>query len=219
MASSESRKRKLEEYEMQLFGFHSRAVYATMKNIVFDRIHGITNNMCDTIEKTYKLNSENVKILKLNQKKLQKAYCKGATSHLKSIENVVNKYIAVPSNVLLEEDKHQRIQYSTVEFENMKQSLEALQQRAKSATIFNSVLKEELEILEQLPISEDSVNEKCKTIESGLKCTDLDNKMVQLVENYEKLHNSIFGAITVTEKVKYNAIDNLKCKDLDINDL
>lgn len=31
MASLESRKRKMEEYEMQLFNFHSRAVYATSK--------------------------------------------------------------------------------------------------------------------------------------------------------------------------------------------
>lgn len=31
MASSELRKRKMEEYEMQLFSFHSRAVYATCK--------------------------------------------------------------------------------------------------------------------------------------------------------------------------------------------
>lgn len=31
-ASAELRKRKREEYEMQLFGFHSRAVYATRKS-------------------------------------------------------------------------------------------------------------------------------------------------------------------------------------------
>lgn len=33
--SAESQKRKREEYEMQLFGFHSRAVYATRKSPPF----------------------------------------------------------------------------------------------------------------------------------------------------------------------------------------
>ncbi|XP_053974433.1 uncharacterized protein LOC128887895 [Hylaeus anthracinus] len=219
MASTESRKRKLEEYEMQLFGFHSRAVYATMKNIISNRIHKTTNKMCDTIRKTCKLNSESLEILELNEKQLERTYCKRAKSCLKSIENAVNKYIAVPSNVLLEEDKHQRIQYSKTEFENMKQSLEDLQQRAKRVTTFNAILKEELQILEEFPISEDSINKRHKTIENGLKCSDVNKKMYQVVEDYKVLSTSLFGAISITDKLKYNAIDNLKCKDIDLNNL
>ncbi|XP_031832810.1 uncharacterized protein LOC116427053 isoform X1 [Nomia melanderi] len=162
MASTESRKRKLEEYEMQLFGFHSRAVYATMQTVISNRICCTAAKLCETIEKTYKLDSENTKILKKNQRQLEKAYCKGALLHLKSIENIINKYIAVPSNILMDEDKYQRTQYTDAEFNNVKQRLENLQQRAKRATILNAVLKEELEILEKFPISEDSVNEICR---------------------------------------------------------
>lgn len=42
--------------------------------------------MCQTIEKTYKLNSENLTVLKANQKNLETAYFKGAMPHLENIE-------------------------------------------------------------------------------------------------------------------------------------
>lgn len=47
----------------------------------------------------------------------------------------MNNYIAVPYNVLLEEDRCQRTQYSDVEFENLKRRLDDLQQRAKRVCI------------------------------------------------------------------------------------
>lgn len=190
-----------------------------MRNIISDRIQCTIMKMCHAIEKKNKLNSENLKVLKSNQRQLEKAYCKGAILYLKSIENIINKYIAVPSNVLLEEDKLQRTQYSEIEFENMKQNLKNLQQRAKRATIFNTALKEELQILDQFPISQDSINEMYKTVEIGLQCSDMNNKMCQLVENYKQLSTSLFDPVSVTEKLKYNTIDNLKCKDLDLNNL
>ncbi|XP_076236406.1 uncharacterized protein LOC143180518 [Calliopsis andreniformis] len=219
MASSESRKRKLEEYEMQLFSFHSRAVYATMKNIISERVYSTIEKLCETIEKTYKLNSEKVKVLKANQKRLERAYCQGALPHLSTIETAINKYIAVPSNVLLDEDKYQRIQYSDVEFATMKDRLEELQQRAKRATILNAALKEELQTLEKLPISQDSLNEMNTVIESGLKCSNIDDKMYQLVKDYKEFSTNVFGTTSNTDKTKYNTVDNLMCKDIDLASL
>lgn len=50
--------------------------------------------MCETIEKAYKLNSEDLAVLKTNQKQLEKAYCKGAIPYLTNI-----KVITLVSNV------------------------------------------------------------------------------------------------------------------------
>ena len=209
----------MEEYEMQLFNFHSRAVYATIKNIISESIHCTIQKLCDTIGKTYKVNSENAEVLKENRNMLEKAFYKEAVPHLKTIENIVNNYIAVPSNVLLEEDRCQRTQYSDVEFENLKRRLEDLQQRAKRATILNAALKEELQILDKLPVSEESVNEMYNIVEKGLKCPDINDKMCRLVEDYKQFSTSMFGAAPITEKLKYSTVDNLKCKDFDLNDL
>ncbi|XP_076640688.1 uncharacterized protein LOC143352243 [Halictus rubicundus] len=219
MASTESRKRKREEYEMQLFGFHSRAVFATMQDIIAKRICSTTAKLCKSIEETYKLDNENIKILKKNKKQLERAYCKEALLHLKNIENIANKFVAVPSNVLLEEDKCQRRQYTDTEFKNIKDELEDLQQRAKRATILNATLKEELEILENYPISEDSVNEMQKTVEAGLQCVDISNQVYKLMDDYKQFSTSLYGVITIAEKSKYNTIDNLKCKEIDLNSL
>ncbi|XP_033302067.1 protein MIS12 homolog isoform X1 [Bombus vosnesenskii] len=218
MASSELRKRKMEEYEMQLFSFHSRAVYATLKSIVSERILSTIEKMCQTIEKTYKLNSENLTVLKTNQKNLETTYFKGAMPHLKNIENIVNKYVAVPSNVLLEEDKYQRIQYNDTEFENINQRLEDLQQRAKNATILNTVLKEELQTLDQFPISEESVNKMCNVVEN-LTCSDVNENIYQLLEDYKQFSTSLFDTTQITTKIKYNTVDNLKCKEFDLSTL
>ncbi|KZC07625.1 PREDICTED: protein MIS12 homolog [Dufourea novaeangliae] len=219
MASTELRKRKREEYEMQLFGFHSRAVYATMQTLISERICGTAAKLCNTIKEKYKLDSGNVTMLKSNQRQLEKAYCKAALSHLRIIQNIVNKYIAVPSNVLLEEDKYQRTQYTDTEFQNIKQRLEDLQQRAKRATILNASLKEELQILEEFPVTEDRVNILHKSIENGLKCTDINKQMYKLVEDYKQFSTNLFGAITISEKLKYNTVNNLKCKEIDLNSL
>ncbi|XP_076760038.1 uncharacterized protein LOC143428791 isoform X2 [Xylocopa sonorina] len=204
---------------MQLFSFHSRAVYNTLENIVGERIHSTIKKLCETIEKTCKLNSDNVAILKTNQKQLEKAYCKGARPHLESIKNVVDKYITVPNNVLLEEDKYQRTQYSDTEFESIKQKLEDLQQRAKKATILNYVLQEELEVLEQYPTIQENVDKMCNTIKNGLTCSDINEKIYQLVDDYKSFSTSIFDTTERTEKMKYNTVDNPKCIDIDLSTL
>lgn len=57
-----------------------------MKSIVSERILSTIEKMCQTIEKTYKLNSENLTVLKTNQKNLETTYLKEAMPHLKNIE-------------------------------------------------------------------------------------------------------------------------------------
>lgn len=57
-----------------------------VRNIISDRIQCTIMKMCHAIEKKNKLNSENLKVLKSNQRQLEKAYCKGAILYLKSIE-------------------------------------------------------------------------------------------------------------------------------------
>jgi len=47
----------------------------------------------------------------------------------------VNKFITVPNNVLADEDKLQRVQYTEAEFVNVRKKLEEFQQRAKRVCI------------------------------------------------------------------------------------
>ncbi|XP_078047678.1 uncharacterized protein LOC144475553 [Augochlora pura] len=219
MSSTESRKRKREEYEMQLFGFHSRSVYATIQDLIVKRICNTAEKLCVTIEKKYKLDSDNIELLKKIKKKLQRAYCKGALLHLKSVEDIINKSVAVPNNILLDEDKCQRRQYTDTEFNSIKDKLEHLQQKAKRATILNSALKEELQIVEKYQISENNVNEICKIVETGLTCPDISNEAYQLVDDYKEFYTDLYGAISISEKLKYNTIENLHCEEIDLNNL
>ncbi|XP_076375761.1 uncharacterized protein LOC143258970 [Megalopta genalis] len=219
MSSTESRKRKREEYEMQLFGFHSRSVYATIQDLIVKRICDTAEKLCVTIEKKYKLDSENVELLKKIQKKLKRACCKGALLHLKTVENIINKSVAVPSNILLDEDKCQRRQYTDAEFNSIKDKLEDLQRKAKRASVLNATLKEELQISEKYQISEDSVNEMFKIVETGLTCSDISNEAYQLVDDYKQFSTNLCSAISISEKLKHNMIDNLKCKEIDFNSL
>ncbi|XP_026669580.1 protein MIS12 homolog isoform X2 [Ceratina calcarata] len=186
-----------------------------MENMVGESIQSMIEKLHAAIEKLFKLNSEKREILRSNQKHLTKAFRKGAQPHLKSIENTVNKYIAIPRNVLLEEDKCQRIQYDDTEFESIKQRLENLQQRAKRATILNAILKEELAVLEQLPIPEENVNRMYNTIESDLRSSDINEALFQLVDDYKQFSTVLFGSTQLTEKIKYNTVNNLQCGDFD----
>ncbi|XP_006620803.2 uncharacterized protein LOC102678595 isoform X1 [Apis dorsata] len=193
-------------------------IIGKMKYIVNERIHCTIKKMCETIEKAYKLNSEDLAVLKTNQKHLEKAYCKGAIPHLTNIKTIVKKCIAVPSNVLLEEDKCQRIQYNDTEFKNINQKLEDLQQRAKRATILNSILKEELQFLEEFPVTEENINKMCYVTENIVQNPDVIEKMYQLVEDYNQFSTSL-KTTSITTKMKYNTVDNLKCKEFDVNNL
>lgn len=56
-------------------------------------------------------------------------------------------------------------------------------------------------------------------IEAGLKCSNVNDKMVQLVKDYKQFSSSAYGPTAATEKIKYNTIGNFKCKDFDVNSL
>ncbi|XP_018311996.1 protein MIS12 homolog [Mycetomoellerius zeteki] len=216
-AVSELRKRKREEYEMQLFGFHSRVVYATIENIVMERIQSRSRKLCETLEKMCKSDSDNLAMLKANEEKLVKTYHAASIPHLKNIENIVRKFVAVPDNVLANEDKLQEIQYTEVEFESIRGKLEEFQQRARRAAVLNAALKEELQLVEQFSICADNTDRLSHIIESGIACPDISDKIHELV-NYYKQFSAYFGdQVSVSQKSLYNMQDDVKYIDCDMD--
>ncbi|CAL1685671.1 unnamed protein product [Lasius platythorax] len=220
---AESRKRKREEYEMQLFGFHSRAVYATLKSIVMESIQSKSKKLCQTL-KNHKPYSENLDTLKMNEEQLVKAYYVASLPHLRNMKDVVNKFITVPNNVLADEDKLQRIQYTKVEFVNMSKKLEEFQQRAKRATVLNAALKEELQLTEQYLIHADNNDRLTQIIENGvaeikMAHPNVRNKIHQLIKNYKQFSLYLNDKTSISQKSLYNMIDDLKCIDYDMSTL
>ncbi|XP_029673920.1 protein MIS12 homolog [Formica exsecta] len=220
---SESRKRKREEYEMQLFGFHSRAVYATFKSIVMKNIQSKTRRLCEALE-DHKSYSENLATLKMNKEQLIKAYYTASLPHLMNIKNIVNKFIAVPNNVLADEDKLQSIQYTKAEFVNMRKKLEEFQQRAKRATVLNAALKEELQLTEQCLIHVDNNDRLTQIIENGvaeikMAHPNIRNKMDKLIKDYKQISSCFNDGAFISQKSLYNTVDDLKCIDYDMDTL
>ncbi|EFN68851.1 hypothetical protein EAG_07917 [Camponotus floridanus] len=214
---AESRKRKREEYEMQLFNFHSRAVYATLKSIVTENIQSKSKKLCKALEdnKSYSGN------LKMNEAQLIKAYYTASLSHLKDIKNIVNKFITVPNNVLADEDKLQRVQYTEAEFVNMRKKLEEFQQRAKRATVLNAALKEELQMTEQCLIHVDNNGRLIQIIENLIDAVEMvpnvRHKIHQLIKNFNQFNSYFNNGISISQKSLYNTIDDLKCVDYDMD--
>ncbi|XP_032673695.1 uncharacterized protein LOC116845277, partial [Odontomachus brunneus] len=219
LASMESRKRKHEEYEMQLFGFHSRAVYATLKSIIMKRIQSKSKKLCETLEKQYELEPENLTVLRMNEEQLIKAYHTASLPYLKNIENNINRFIAVPSHILSNEDKLQATQYTEAEFENVQKKLNDFQQRAKRATILNAALKEELQLIEQFSFCVEDVDRLSHIIDSSVICPDISNKIHQLAKDYKRFNSYLNNGASVSQKALYNAINNLKCIDCDMDSL
>ncbi|XP_012054031.1 PREDICTED: protein MIS12 homolog [Atta cephalotes] len=215
-AASELRKRKREEYEMQLFGFHSRVVYATIENIVIERIQSRSKKLCETLEKMCKSDSDNL-ALKANEKNLVKTYLAASVPHLKNIENIVRKFVAVPDNVLANEDKLQEIQYTEAEFENIRGKLEEFQQRARRAAVLNATLKEELQLIEQFSICADNTDRLSHIIESGIGCPDISDKIHELVNYYEQFRTYLGDRASVSQKSLYNMKDDIKYIDCDMD--
>ncbi|KYN20033.1 PREDICTED: protein MIS12 homolog [Trachymyrmex cornetzi] len=215
-AASELRKRKREEYEMQLFGFHSRVVYATIENIVIERIQSRSRKLCETLEKKCKSDSD-LATLKANEEKLVKAYHAASVPHLKNIENIVRKFVTVPDNVLANEDKLQETQYTEVEFENIRGKLEEFQQRARRAAVLNATLKEELQLIEQFSICADNSDRLSHIIESGIACPDISDKIHELVSYYEQFRTYLGDRAPVSQKSLYNMKDDTKYTDCDMD--
>lgn len=81
--------------------------------------------------------------------------------------------------------------------------------------MLNTVLKEELQILEQFSIPEAEINDMCSIIENCSNCPDVNDKLNQLMEHHTVVQR-LLRATPMAEKTMYNAIDNLKCRDLDL---
>ena len=70
---------------------------------------------------------------------LLKLYNKNCTYDINRLfysdQNIVRKFVAVPDNVLANEDKLQEVQYTEAEFESIRGKLEEFQQRARRVHI------------------------------------------------------------------------------------
>ncbi|XP_012220073.1 protein MIS12 homolog [Linepithema humile] len=218
--AEESSNRKREEYEMQLLGFHSTTLYAAFKNTVMERIQSTSRKLREALEKSYKISdSEKLETLKMNEKNLIKAYYTASLPYLKNIKRNVNKTIAIPSNVLLSTDKPQATQYTEEELEIIRKELNELQQKAKQATILDAALKEELQLIEQSSICAHNIDRLSHIIESGASCPDVSNKILQLAKNYKQFSSFFDDKTPVLPKSHYNIIDDVKCIDVDIENL
>ncbi|EZA51725.1 hypothetical protein DMN91_003606 [Ooceraea biroi] len=217
-AAAESRKRKREEYEMQLFGFHTRAVYATLRNIIMSRIQSKTRKLGEALEQC-NTDPESLDAIKINEAQLLKAYQAASSPHLKTIENIVNKFISVPGNVLADEDKLQGTQYTEAELENIRKKLDEFQQRARRATILNAALKEELQLVEQFSICADNTDKLSRIIESDIAYQDVSEKIPRVIKNYKQFNASLDDAARVSQRVLYNTMDDFERVDCDIDNL
>ncbi|XP_043483048.1 protein MIS12 homolog [Leptopilina heterotoma] len=214
MASAELEKRKREEYEMQLFGFHSRTVYAILRKATEAHIKSKCLDLYNTISNKYKLNEEDNAILKKNINDLKKLYMKKAQPEFEKLQTIVEKYIRIPDNVLLEEDKCQAVQYSDEEYQNLNEKLENLQKTLKRVQVQSILLDKELEAMKG---KEEFLNFSTKIIGDMEKASNFpkpDKNVVHFIETYQNL-NKLFNDSTLKSlKEIYNPnIDHIQLKD------
>ncbi|XP_003425747.4 uncharacterized protein LOC100680211 [Nasonia vitripennis] len=212
-AEEELDRRRAEEYQMQLFGLHSRTVFALIKQKINENVETRCKKIYSSIEKKYKPDAKGTETLKNNIRHLRRAYQRNMQPHLTAIESVVNKFISVPNNVLLEEDKGQAKQYTDDEFQNLERRLENLQQQAQRVTVFNAALKEELENTENIKESEEAARTLCKIIDKGLSAKKLSSKTTRAIEHRKGLFESLDSLKPQTDKDIYNP--RLKESDCD----
>ncbi|XP_015510424.1 protein MIS12 homolog [Neodiprion lecontei] len=215
MASEEMKLRKREEYEMQLFGFHSRAAYDGIKNIIKEEVRSVCQNLSKSIESKYKLGSEELSVLRTEAKDLVQTYENRAESHMESLNNIVRQFIAIPDNVLLDEDKGQAVQVSEDEFEELKTKMDNLQKRAEGVTMFNAALRQELELQKRFKACEDAINNASREIKDNTVVPNLDDQITEFIQQSEKLRMQLPIPESQCERHKYNPpLENLKDFDL-----
>ncbi|XP_012278091.1 protein MIS12 homolog [Orussus abietinus] len=216
MASVDLEKRKREEYEMQLFDIHSRSFYTTLKDLIYESIQSNCEKLCKSIETNYKLDLNDAALLKEEGKQLIALYHQNAQSHLEIIENTVNKFINIPRNVLLDEDKEQATQYTKEEFLNLQSRLKQLQQKVKHATMLNAALKQELQEMTEHKIDTNMLHNLCDIIEAGIDLPVVHNNMLKLTEKWQEVNNQLYQLdSTDTENIYRLNIDSSELKTFD----
>ncbi|XP_046816054.1 uncharacterized protein LOC124422943 isoform X2 [Vespa crabro] len=190
-----------------------------VESIAHETIESTCKKLCKSLQTKYNYDEEELKELKENEKQLIQIYCARAMPHLKIIENTVKKYISIPKNVLLEEDKCQSIQYTEEEYERLEKSMKNLQQRAKRATMLNAALKEELATIDQLQNNINKSNEMCDIIENSSVDQNVNGDMLKVLKHYEELYKKLLSLVPKTEKVKYNPFEDFKGKNYDFDSL
>ncbi|XP_011494116.1 PREDICTED: protein MIS12 homolog [Ceratosolen solmsi marchali] len=217
--SAELSRRCDEEYQMQLFGMHSRTVSVAINQKIKENVDTRCEKIHASIEKKYNPDVKGKEILNNNIKQLRKTYLQNMQPHLITIQNIVDKFICVPNNVLLEEDKCQAVQYNDEEFHNLERKLEDLQNEAKRVTIFNAALKEELEVIEQIKDSEDLAKELCCIVDKSLSTKKLSNKTLRAIEKYKGLKESIDSLKQQIDKDNFNPrLNDNELEDIIIRD-
>ncbi|XP_011315013.1 uncharacterized protein Mis12 [Fopius arisanus] len=192
-SSAELEKRKREEYEMQLFGFHSRIVYDTLLSLIQEEIQLKCQQLTETIKQKYNPDEESLRILLKDEKKLTKCYYRATRTQLPALENCVSKIISVPSHVLLDEDKVQAVQYSDRELREKQEKLENLQKRLKKAVAFNAVLKDELTLANDFENKTENTDMLCKMIGDASQGPDYTKTLLKLFGTYQDLKKQLLS--------------------------
>ncbi|KAL2717686.1 protein MIS12 [Vespula squamosa] len=188
-----------------------------MESITRETIESTCKKLCKSLQTKYKYDTEELRELKENETQLIQTYCTRAMPHLKIIEKTITKYISIPKNVLLEEDKCQSIQYTEEEYKRLEEHLENLQQRAKRATILNAALKEELATVDKLQNYINKSNEMCNIIENSSVDQNINSDMFKVFKHYEELYKKLLHLVPKTEKVKYNPFEDFKGNNYDFD--
>lgn len=81
------------------------------------------------------------------------------------------------------------------------------------ATVLSAALKEELQLIEQFSIYANNIDKLSEIIESNVACPDVGDKSHRLVRDYKQLNASLNDEVTVSQRMLYNTMDDLKCID------
>ncbi|XP_057323336.1 protein MIS12 homolog [Microplitis mediator] len=211
------KKRKREEYEMQLFGFHSRRVYKTLTSLIGEKIETRCQKIHDALVKKYELVGEDAELLEKNRKKLTTAYYRKCRSYLPRIKNCVDKLVSIPQHILLEEDKIQATQFTAEEFEQMNKNLQDLQQRIKRATMLNGVLKQELDVAQDFENNVNVSNRLCTAIENGIQYPEVDEIMTTVVGQLKEIDCEV-DEFCINGRHKNNCL-GFTAREFNTNDL
>ncbi|KAJ8678629.1 hypothetical protein QAD02_014416 [Eretmocerus hayati] len=208
----ELKKRRQEEYQMQLFGLHSRTVLAYFDQKVLENVDFQCKQMYESMIKKYNPDAEGTDKLKKEITKLRKAYRRNMQPHMLVVKKNVEKFINVPKNVLLEEDKCQAKQFSDEEFTKLDKMLQSLQQRAKRVSVLNAAMKEELDTIEKLEPPRELAKKLCSIVDKGLMAQNFNNRTLQAVKECKELVSSLDSLDPQLQKERFNP-------KLDENDL